>query len=263
MKRNFYLIFLLLAGCQYLTPGKLSSVQTTSLHPRAGNVYLIRGWIGVFSAGIDSIGDKLTDNGVRAVVYQDDQWRSLAHRIAKEYQGQNSAEPLVLVGHSYGADDVVRVARQLDNAHVPVDLLVTLDPVTPPQVPPNVRHCVNLYQSNGVFDYLPFLRGVPLKSQAKVPDQIVNGNLRGDRKDLLEPFTNHFNIEKKHKVQQEVVRIVSQICPPRPQWLAQRNAPELPSVSGGSAMSAGAKLQPENHTSLTVGGASSQIQRGN
>src|SRR5438552_15891752 len=106
MKTILLLATLLLTGCQYLAPGKLSNVQSTSLHPRAGNVYLIRGWIGVFSAGIDSIGEKLTDNGVRAVVYQDDQWRSLAHRIAKEYQGRNSAEPLVLIGHSYGADDV-------------------------------------------------------------------------------------------------------------------------------------------------------------
>src|SRR5438874_8140074 len=115
MKHCVSFMFLVLAGCQYLTPGKLSSVQPTSLQPRAGNVYLIRGWIGVFSAGIDSLGEKLNDRGMRAVVYQDDQWRELAEQISKEYRGKdNDAEPLVLVGHSYGADDVVRVARKLE-----------------------------------------------------------------------------------------------------------------------------------------------------
>ena len=63
----------------------------------------------------------------------------------------------MLIGHSYGADDVVRVARELDKSNVPVDLLVTLDPVTPPPVPKNVRHALNIYQSNGARDALPFL----------------------------------------------------------------------------------------------------------
>jgi hypothetical protein len=147
------------------------------------------------------------------------------------------------------------VARKLEKEKVPVDLLITLDPVTPPDVPPNVRHCVNLYQSNGLLDYLPFLRGVPLKAEEKIPDQVVNSDLREDRRDLLEPLTNHFTIEKEQKVQEEVIRVISQICPPRAQWLAQRTQPGLPNVTARDAMSAGATIRPENHAPLSAGGA--------
>src|SRR5258706_123006 len=52
---------------------------------------------------------------------------------------------------------------RLDKASVAVDMVVTMDPVTPPDVPGNVRYCYNLYQSNGAWDKVPMFRGVPLK----------------------------------------------------------------------------------------------------
>ena len=41
--------------------------------------------------------------------------------------------PLVLIGFSYGADDAVQVAAKLSRAGIPIDLLLTIDPVTPPR----------------------------------------------------------------------------------------------------------------------------------
>jgi len=154
----------------------------------------------------------------------------------------------------------VRVAQHLDDSHVAIDLLVTFDPVTPPSVPPNVKHCVNLYQSNGLFDLLPFLRGVPLKSEDKSPDQVVNGNVRGDRKDLLEPWTNHFTIEKKHKVHQEVIRLVNLYCPPRSQWIAMQSGNPIPPISEA----AGAQTASDTRAPLSsMGSGSTDTQRGN
>lgn len=219
------------AGCSSMKPGKMAWVRPESDQPRAGNVYLLRGWIGIFSTGIDNLTEQLNKNGVRAHVYQDDQWRSLANTIKKNYR-DGKHEPLVLVGHSYGADDVVRIARRLNDQNIRVDLLVTLDPVTPPAVPKNVKLCVNLYQSNGVADVLPFLRGVPLSREEDAPHTaLVNSDLRKDRPDLLEPGTDHFNIEKKGKIHDEVVRQVLGVCPPRQQWLAMQRA------RGGSGVS--------------------------
>lgn len=209
----------LVVGCAGLQYGNLEQVTPASAPtaPRAGNVYLVRGWIGVFSTGIDTLRDKLAEQGVRAAVYQDAQASSLASAIRERYAGATNAEPLVLVGHSYGADDVINIARVLNRDHITVDLLVTLDPVTPRTVPPNVRKCINLYQSNGFWDNLPWLRGVPV--QAEKPElglpELTNANVRVDRTDLLEPGLDHFNIEKKPKIQREVISQVLATCPAR------------------------------------------------
>ena len=223
----------LAGGCATgsMKAGDLSAVQTASDADRVGNAYLLRGWIGIFSTGIDDLTQKLNDAGVRAHVYQDDQWRALADEAAAAYAGVDDAEPLVLIGHSYGADDVIRIARRLAEDNVTVDLLVTLDPVTPPAVPANVVRAVNLYQSNGVWDVLPVLRGVPVEATDGV--ELVNWNLRDDRRDLLEASgkTDHFNIEKKAPVHGEIIDQVLQVCGPRderPQYASAEAEPSAP-----------------------------------
>jgi len=216
----FPILLTTLIGCSSMKPGQMAWVTPESTAPRAGNVYLLRGWIGVFSTGIDNLTRKLNDSGIRANVYQDDQWRSLANSIREKYRGK-SAEPLILVGHSYGADDVVRISRELSKDNIKVDLLMTLDPVTPPNVPANVAKCVNLYQSNGITDSMPWLRGIPLEKEKNATATVlVNANLRKDRPDLLEAGTDHFNIEKKERIHEEIIRQVLTVCPPRQTWAA-------------------------------------------
>lgn len=211
-----------LAGCSAMTPGHVDAVGPVSTAPRVGNVYLLRGFIGVFSTGIDHLGTEVNAAGIHGEVFQDDQWSALANAIAVRYHGHLDAEPLVLIGHSYGADDVVNISRKLDAAGIPVDLLVTLDPVTPQPVPKNVRLCVNLYQSNGVWDKLPWLRGIPLQQEPGATGKLYNANIRTDRRDLLDPDVNHFNIEKKQKIHNEVLRVLLSVCPTRQEWMASR-----------------------------------------
>src|SRR5215510_4773810 len=152
----------LATGCQGLKNGDLQQVQTTSTQPRVGNVYLIRGLIGVFSTGMDTLSDQLTAQGIQTHVYQDAQWDYLGQELVKTYKGKTqNSEPLVLVGHSYGADDVVRVSRMLDAAGIPVDLLITVDATVPPNVPKNVKLCYNYFQSTST-DFIPMFRGIPL-----------------------------------------------------------------------------------------------------
>src|SRR5690242_10125122 len=98
IRRNTFVVAITLAclaltvGCssQGLRNGDLNAVQVSSTAPRAGNVYLIRGWIGVFSTGMDQLGDKLTAQGIRTVVYQDGQHSVLADQIIKVYKGQTN-----------------------------------------------------------------------------------------------------------------------------------------------------------------------------
>jgi hypothetical protein len=216
---GFAFIALALAGCSAMTPGPMEAVRPISTAPRAGNVYLLRGWIGIFSTGIDNLGIKVNRAGVHGQVFQDDQWRELAATIVEKYKDVKDPEPLVLVGHSYGADDIIQIARELDKEHVPVDLLVTIDPTTPPPVPANVRLCYNLYQPN-LLDGMPFLRGIALKAGPDFKGKLQNVNIRTERKDLLEGDVNHFNIEKKDKIHQETIKQILAICPPRHEWAA-------------------------------------------
>ena len=220
-----------------MTSGKLEMVQPRSDAPLAGNVYLLRGFIGIWSYGIDKLGDRVREAGIRANVYQESQWQSLADTIIEKYQDVPDPEPLVLIGHSYGADDAVLIAQRLAEHNIRVDLVVTLDPVSTHKVPKNVVMCYNLYQPN-FLDLFPFFRGVPLDSELADSSNVKNVNIRTDRRDLLEPGTDHFNIEKKGTIHAEIVKKVKEYCPPRSKWLASRPGMRYSaaaSSSGGSA----------------------------
>jgi pimeloyl-ACP methyl ester carboxylesterase len=176
---------------------------------------------------MNSLNDQLVAEGVRSHVYQADQWANVADEIAKQYKARPDAEPIVLAGHSYGADNVVRIAQRLKDKGVKIDLIITLDAVTPPKVPANVVKVVNLYQSNGALDALPWLRGIPLEAERPGSVMLVNLDVRTERTDLLEPGVNHFNIEKQEKIHAEVIKQIKQVCVTRPVW-AMRQTPLKP-----------------------------------
>ncbi len=213
----------LLGGCNAasMRNGDLAQVQTFSDRPRAGNVYLLRGFIGIWSTGIDKLGEEINKEGIRANVYRCEQWEELTETILKKYKDQKVYEPLVIIGHSWGADHALDMAHKLEEAHIPVDLIVTLDPVTPPTVPANVKWCHNVFQTNGVWQKIPYFRGVPLEQEKNSPGKLENLNVRVDRTDLLEPDTNHYNIEKNVKVHKDVLLQLEKVCPRRQEWVMQ------------------------------------------
>jgi hypothetical protein len=114
----------------------------------SSHVYLLRGIFNV-SVGLDVLAGKLARQGIAATVYGHDESGTVAALAAQQYQS-GSARPIVLIGHSLGAGAAVSVARQLNNAGIPVALLVLLDPVSGEAVPPNVGRAVNLYVSGGM-----------------------------------------------------------------------------------------------------------------
>src|SRR6266850_3363255 len=215
---------LLSAGCASMTPGNIARVQPTSDQPYAGNVYLLRGFIGIWSYGINDIGKKIADAGIRASIYQENQWGEVCDAIIQRYKDNPNHEPLIVIGHSYGADDAIKMAKKLREHNITIDLVITLDPVTPPKVPTNIGLCYNIYQP-GMLDMLPFFRGVRL--EAEDPRNLQNVNIRADRRDLLEPGTDHFNIEKNKLIHNEIVKKVKEFCPPRAAWVAAHQPQNL------------------------------------
>ncbi|HVT88647.1 MAG TPA: hypothetical protein VHD56_07345 [Tepidisphaeraceae bacterium] len=246
-------LFALLTGCRGLENGNMTWVQPESDQPHAGNVYLVRGLIGVFSTGMDDLSVKLNQNGVRARVYQDAQHSVLADQIVAGYKGAKNPEPLVLIGHSYGADDVVTIANVLDKQGIKVDLLVTIDATVPPKVPANVAVCYNYFQSNAT-DVIPMFRGIPLEHQPGANGKLYNIDVRKNGKELLEPGTNHINIDKNPLVHAVVIKEVLDVCPPRPAWVAVHRTTGSPSAQ---AQQASQTIAPSNQR------VASQVGRAN
>lgn len=217
-------VALLAGGCADISPGKLADIQPISdvQNPRVGNAYLFRGFIGVFSTGMNALGEELNKEGVRTRVFQADQWQQVADTIADKYNANPNREPVVLVGHSYGADNILQIAQRLKDKNVKIDLIITLDPVTPPKVSSNVVKVVNLYQPNGAWDKFPWLRGIPLEAEEPGKVALLNEDIRNKRTDLLEDGLNHFNIEKKPKIHAEVIKQIKDVCVTRGVW-ASRN----------------------------------------
>src|SRR4029434_3568250 len=91
-------------------------------------VVLLRGWFGVFSSGLDSLADELKAKGVHAQVAGHLSWKTAVSDILRERAAGKTA-PLVLMGHSQGANNVIDMARALAAHNVRVDLLVTRVPV--------------------------------------------------------------------------------------------------------------------------------------
>ncbi len=239
-------------GCSAMKQGALARVTPQTQNARVGSVYLLRGWIGIFSTGIDKLGEKINATGVHAEVFQEAQWATLADTIIKAYDGKFQTEPIVIIGHSYGADDAIAISRKLAEHKIKVDLVVTLDPVTPGKVPSNVELAYNLYQSNGALDALPWLRGIPLTPETPGPAKLQNLNIRTDRTDLLDPSLDHFNIEKKDKIHADVIAQVLKVCEPRAAWAA-RFAP-VPTVVASAGESKAAPAKGEGPVA-TIGAA--------
>ena len=216
------LVFAALSGCVDITKSHRTAAQLEPMGAaqtgwrRTGHVYCILGWLGIWSRGMDAIAERAqTELGVHALSLGNPEWRKLAKYIRTEYQAGRLTEPVVLVGHSIGADDQVRVARTLNEAKVPVDLLLLIDPTIPPHIPPNVIHCVNLYKSHPLTDPVPAFRGVRVIADDPKRTNIENVNLRKTAVDFDAGEINHFNIAKIRGLQDMVLAEIAKTCPVR------------------------------------------------
>ena len=162
-----------------------------SAHAAEPEVFLVRGWFGVFSTGLDSIADALRGKGIRAEVIGHLDWKTTADEVLEQrLEGWNGA--LVLVGHSQGANNVIDMARLLEAHHVPVALLVTLSPYMQNPIPANVVRAINYYQSSGW--------GAPITAAPGFRGELLNVDLSSD------PTVAHINIDKNANVQAEIER---------------------------------------------------------
>lgn len=214
-----------------MSPGSMDSIKPTSTAPRAGNVYLIRGWGGMFSWGIDELSRQLESDGISAHVFQHDQRDDLARVLVEKYRNVKNPEPLCMVAHSAGSDDALYIAGELKKAGVEVDLLITLDNVDATIVPGNVKVCYN-YWLPGTFGDTNFLRGLPMEKQTGSRGQVFNINLAQDGSNLCEPNPSHVSLDKDTKLRPHIIDEVLAACPERAVWAAT-HAPPAANLAAG------------------------------
>ena len=90
------------------------------------HVYLLRGLMNIFSLGMDSLAEELSKRGVYATVSNHSEWQSLADQAASAYKARKE-DPIILIGHSLGADAVMQMAAYLNRKNIPVALVVPFD----------------------------------------------------------------------------------------------------------------------------------------
>ncbi|NJL08180.1 MAG: hypothetical protein HC900_07880 [Methylacidiphilales bacterium] len=193
--KQFFIAVGILACCA------VSSAQAQA-NPRAQTsetrVYLLRGLANIFSLGLDDLAEKLLRRGIQATVANHADADALADEIiARRAAGWRG--PVVLIGHSLGADAVYPMAARLAAAKVPVSLVVSFDPVGYQTVPPNVAKAVNYYLS-GCCN--------PVRPGNGFRGSLTNLDLEG-KGDL-----GHLNIEKSPQLHAEVISRVAALKPP-------------------------------------------------
>lgn len=101
----------------------------------AEEVYVIRGFLNVFSAGMNQITNKLRARGVNAKAYSNGAYEGLANDIIKRHKQGRVSLPIVILGHSVGGQEAPKMSNKLTKAGVPVKLVVGFDPGFAPPVP--------------------------------------------------------------------------------------------------------------------------------
>ncbi len=155
----------------------------------------MRGFMNVFSLGMDDLAVMIRDRGLDAIVANHADYESIDGTIVRNYSAGDRG-PIILIGHSLGADAIVTMARSLNDSNIPVALLVLFDGTVPQTMPANVATAVNFTVK---FDLTP---------GDGFHGTISNVDKRSDRN------IDHMNIDKSPALQQQTLQYVMQAATP-------------------------------------------------
>jgi hypothetical protein len=166
-------------------------------------VYLLRGLMNVFSLGMDDIAAKLQADGISATVMNHADSDFVASRLVMGYNSGDHG-PIVLIGHSLGADAIVDVANTLAHYNIPVALLVLFDGTDQHLIPANVATAIN-YTKHFMISPAPGSRSV-----------VSNVDLSTDSN------IDHLNIDTNPSLESQTMSYVLQTAAPAPAQPAAR-----------------------------------------
>jgi len=198
--------------------------------PKKPRVYLFRGALGpIFSTGMDRLAERLVAAGIWARVYEFTFCQFIAHNAIDDYR--EGGAPIVFIGHSMGGLCSLKASERLAEEHIPVSLVVTIDPAhASPDVPLNVERFMNIFLSTSV------LGG---------GDIVAEPGFRGhyasfDMKDHSE--VTHINIDKADYIHSQLVNIITQL-------------PTVPAMSQGEPVPLRFVIPPQAPLELWDSGA--------
>jgi hypothetical protein len=170
-------------------------------------VILLRGYLGLFSNGLDELADELKTKGFDVEVRGHLYWTDVVNDLLRD-RAAGKIGTLIFVGHSQGGNDAIEIATALQVSHVGVDLIVTLAPVYPKPVPANVARAIDYYQAGGW--------GSPLMPGQGFRGMLTNHNVASDQS------ISHFNMAENPRIRAEVIREIEAVPPaaaraPKPQ----------------------------------------------
>ncbi len=183
--RRSLLAALLVAPVVLLPPEDAAEAAGPAADPPV-RVFFIRGFLNVFSTGFDRMAEKLAARGIGACVYGHLAGAQVRADVLSATRTMGKRRrPIVIVGHSFGANAALEVSARLARDAVPVALVVTVDPTHPEPLSPNVARYENyFFAGNGLGQRL---------ASDKFAGRISNVDLAG-RADIAGSGTGHFSV---------------------------------------------------------------------
>ena len=191
------------------------------------HVYLMRGLMNIFSLGMDQLAAQIARHGIAATVYNHAQADDVVNAIATRYRTGDHG-PIILIGHSLGADAVMLMARSLNSKGVPVALVVPFDGTGSYAAPKNVACVLNLTQREYAY----------MRPGAGFHGKLSNVDVSG------RAGIDHFTIDKSPQLQAYALKSVLQAasaetCRPAPANATVAKPVEQPAPQGAPPLRLG------------------------
>jgi hypothetical protein len=176
--------------------------------------FLLRGLENTYSLGLDEVGDLLHAAGLQAQIVEWPYWQEAGDDILAATNQRGNLSNLVLVGHSFGADDAVRLAKYLAEKAMDVKLIILLDATAPPPIPANVERVIHYYIPTFFGDNWPdtFAGNVVVPEPGNTRTVIENRYARILVDQDVQLCINHFNIDAVGPMQQIVVSDIASLA---------------------------------------------------
>ena len=206
--KRFFLLLFAIASLGLLTPltstitaHASDDVKVAKSSRFAGDVFLIKGGFNVFSDGFDSIASKLAKKGIKANLSRHTKVKQIATQIIKNRK-KYGRKPVVLIGHSWGANAVMEIAEILKRNKIRVNYAVTFAATNPKPVPSNVQKLTNYYFEKDGW-------GKPVRAARGFRGRLKNIDMSRNSK------IHHFNIDENPRLQNQVIRNIQRFVKSR------------------------------------------------
>jgi hypothetical protein len=168
-----------------------------------GRIILLRGLMNVFSRGLDALEIEMKQRGLPVELYNHTAWPTVADKLAEEYKTNKNVAPIIIVGHSLGANASLEMARWFTDRGVPVRLVVTLD---------GVGEVTTLDEGSAeiINYYKPHQFGQEVISTRGFRGSITNIDL-SDHPDI-----GHLNIDKNPDIHNQIITKILEIMKKKP-----------------------------------------------